>query len=382
MKELEFIFVDDCGTDNSMDAVYEWANQDPRVVVLINDRNLGEGGSRNRGIAAAKGEYINTVDPDDWVASDYYELLYAKATETSADIIKGIRIPINEKTGREVLPRSACNEKIQNGLANGEPLYLSLNIEHQTVLFKRSIWDREITYGTSANGADTTFLLRLCAKTSSFAREDQAIYYYLRRSDSATGDYSLKRSRNELISLEEQIDHFLQKGIFDSFAYRYLASRYDTYTTRFLRVCQRGTITAKEKECYITDLKKQIQRIPGYENLYALRPEMVALMKLDRILARSLFENVPACKKEVADWMAYLSVLDGKPKEDAIQKLEHLFDKYIQRKRKKGLSRLTIGRELLQIDAQWKHTEQKEIMDALLKRLILKRIIPQGKKAD
>ena len=92
MKELEFIFVDDCSEDESMEPVNEWASADPRVKVVRNEQNLGEGGSRNRGIEAAQGIYINTIDPDDWVAPDYYELLYTKAEQTGADIVKGTRI--------------------------------------------------------------------------------------------------------------------------------------------------------------------------------------------------------------------------------------------------------------------------------------------------
>ena len=97
--DLEFIFVDDLGEDNSMSFVHEWASTDSRVRILRNEKNLGEGGSRNRGIEASRGIYINTIDPDDWVAEDFYELLYAKAVETSADIVKGTRVMIDEDTG-------------------------------------------------------------------------------------------------------------------------------------------------------------------------------------------------------------------------------------------------------------------------------------------
>ena len=90
MDELEFIFVDDCSTDGSMVEVELWAAEDDRVRIIRNEQNLGAGPSRNRGIEAANGEYVSFIDPDDYVSSDFYELLYTAATADGRhDIAKG-----------------------------------------------------------------------------------------------------------------------------------------------------------------------------------------------------------------------------------------------------------------------------------------------------
>ena len=81
-SSLEFIFVDDCGTDDSMAQVEAFATQDARVVILRNASNAGTGVSRNRGIEHAQGNYLSFVDPDDSLAPDFYELLLKKARET------------------------------------------------------------------------------------------------------------------------------------------------------------------------------------------------------------------------------------------------------------------------------------------------------------
>lgn len=51
---LEFIFVDDCSTDGSMEKVEAWAAEDERVRILRNGENLGAGPSANRGIEWAR----------------------------------------------------------------------------------------------------------------------------------------------------------------------------------------------------------------------------------------------------------------------------------------------------------------------------------------
>ena len=48
LNEMEFIFVDDCSTDNSLNILYEFEKIDPeRVLVIKLDENLGPGGARN-----------------------------------------------------------------------------------------------------------------------------------------------------------------------------------------------------------------------------------------------------------------------------------------------------------------------------------------------
>lgn len=261
---LEFIFVDDCGTDNSMRIVESWAAEDDRVRLIRNESNKGEGASRNAGMEAARGIYVNTIDPDDWVSCDFYELLYAKAAKTGADIVKGKRIKIRDKSYDEHLPQSNLNEKIELSLTAGRPLYRVLTYEHQTVLFKRKLLSERTKYGKSANACDTMFLLSLCSEADSFALEKEARYYYLQRDGSATGDYSLRRSRNELISFREQIDFIIQREMTDKNAYAYCLKNYRTYSSRLCHAIKSEHIAPQAIEECISELKECVRLISPY----------------------------------------------------------------------------------------------------------------------
>lgn len=63
--DFELILIDDKSTDSSAGIMKRYAGQDPRVVVLENEENLGLTKSLNRGLAVAKGEYIARMDGDD-----------------------------------------------------------------------------------------------------------------------------------------------------------------------------------------------------------------------------------------------------------------------------------------------------------------------------
>jgi glycosyltransferase involved in cell wall biosynthesis len=63
-REFELLVIEDGSTDATGELLRTF--HDPRLVILPNERNLGLVTSLNRGIAAARGEYIARMDADDW----------------------------------------------------------------------------------------------------------------------------------------------------------------------------------------------------------------------------------------------------------------------------------------------------------------------------
>lgn len=89
LQEMEFIFVDDHGPDNSIELVQKMIENHPRktqFVFLKPEHNMGAGMARNFAIPQAKGEYIAFVDSDDWILSTMFEELYQKASEFDSDL--------------------------------------------------------------------------------------------------------------------------------------------------------------------------------------------------------------------------------------------------------------------------------------------------------
>ena len=63
-RDFEFIIINDGSTDASWEIIQRYANQDARIVPIIQD-NIGLTRSLNKGIQLAKGEYIARQDADD-----------------------------------------------------------------------------------------------------------------------------------------------------------------------------------------------------------------------------------------------------------------------------------------------------------------------------
>ena len=83
---FEVIVVDDCSTDNTLDALNDYASKHSNMVVLHQEVNQRQGAARNRGIDIAKGEYIAFCDADDTIVADGVMNALKAVSETKADI--------------------------------------------------------------------------------------------------------------------------------------------------------------------------------------------------------------------------------------------------------------------------------------------------------
>lgn len=97
-KSIEIICVNDGSTDSSLEILNEYANNDARFIVLSQE-NQGQGVARNRGIEIAKGEYLQFIDPDDWIEPDAIEILYNFANEHKSEVVKFNYKDYNEYSG-------------------------------------------------------------------------------------------------------------------------------------------------------------------------------------------------------------------------------------------------------------------------------------------
>lgn len=74
------------------------ALRDPRISVLVNDRNRGAPHSRNRGLAATGTPYVMFLDSDDYLTGELLEGLVAAMEAENADLGFGPWISLNEST--------------------------------------------------------------------------------------------------------------------------------------------------------------------------------------------------------------------------------------------------------------------------------------------
>lgn len=65
-KDFEFIIVNDCSTDSTLDIIKKYAKKDKRIKIISNKENQKIAQTLNNGLKEAKGKYVARLDADDW----------------------------------------------------------------------------------------------------------------------------------------------------------------------------------------------------------------------------------------------------------------------------------------------------------------------------
>ena len=101
-ESIEFLVLDDCGSDSSIDIIREYQNIHPRgkdIRIVRQPHNGGIGEARNKVVKEAQGRYLYFLDADDTIAPAAIELLYGQAQKYDADIVYGSYQRIEEFNG-------------------------------------------------------------------------------------------------------------------------------------------------------------------------------------------------------------------------------------------------------------------------------------------
>lgn len=136
LEGIEIICVDDGSTDNSLQILQNFAQNDKRIRVLT-QKNQGQSVARNLAMNVATGEYIGFIDSDDWIDEKMFEKLYQNAKKFDSNISMCSFTLFNEKTG----------------LSSDSDPYFTLN------LFPESFEDRSFSYKETYD-----FIFRICVQ--------------------------------------------------------------------------------------------------------------------------------------------------------------------------------------------------------------------------
>lgn len=277
---LEFLFIDDCSTDGSYALLQECAKKDSRISVFQNARNLGAGKTRNVGIDIAKGQYLSFLDADDYIAQDFYKLLYEKAQSESFDIVKGTLNAIDKNGNPQKWPN--LNRMFHDENKKHLPLYCKFTYEHVTAIFKRELFqNNQIRYGEKLAGEDNILLLKLCLNNPSFALEENAIYYHIIHSSSLEQRGGLQQWLDTLEGLEERIRILKTRGIIDSDYF--LINKMFNYLFDLIKreypTFDEIDFQSTDFQCLAKRIKEILQQIPKYSSIIQHNPRLQTFLK-------------------------------------------------------------------------------------------------------
>ena len=132
--DFEFVIVDD-GTQ--ADTVRRLAARDPRITVVVNERNTGAAAAGNHGIAAARSDIIVRLDADDVAEPARIGCLLAELEREPELGLVGSAVTLIDEAGRPhgVQPMPETDVEIRWTILFHNPFY------HSSIAFRRSCFE-------------------------------------------------------------------------------------------------------------------------------------------------------------------------------------------------------------------------------------------------
>ena len=211
-KNLEIILADDGSGDACASICDEYARKDSRIVV-IHKENGGLSDARNKGIEAAKGEYLAFVDSDDYIHRDMFKILMDTLLQTDSDVsmcsykyvYDGEPDETDVSFGTDHQVDIMDGHKAQNRYYSGDKK-LELTVAWNK-LYKKGLFT-QLRYPKGKIFEDEFTTYKALYKCSKICFVDLPLYYYLQRSDSIIGVMNGHRDSKVVAAYLQRIDFY------------------------------------------------------------------------------------------------------------------------------------------------------------------------------
>ena len=196
-KDVEYIFVNDCATDHSLEILKDVAAHYalPHCQFISHEHNRGSGAARLTGMEHASGDFVMFVDSDDLVPANAVETLVRRQAETGADMVDGATDSFAEDAFFD-------RQLPFKGPHFVERLIIGNTVPHHVWgrLIRRSVFtDHDIHFTEGVNQAEDYSVIPRVAYYASRAWTDTVVYHYrVDRSGSFTDGISPKHLRSFL----------------------------------------------------------------------------------------------------------------------------------------------------------------------------------------
>lgn len=242
LDDIEFIFVDDCTKDKSIEilesVLEEYPQRKPQTKIVHHEVNKGLPSARRTGIEIATGEYIAHCDSDDWVDVTMYEKMYEKAYSGDFDMV----------ISNYYVSDGFTHHTYYKAPLSSSPSTLYFNyINIWVKLTRSSIYQEnrfEAIYGTMLE--DRALSVQLTYYSKSIGLINEPLYYYYRNLESIcrvfTKEQCIKRFHEAVMNVNLIVNFMENKQI----AYQFPI---EICRLKFVARHQIAPVT-NDKDCY------------------------------------------------------------------------------------------------------------------------------------
>ena len=265
LDHVEFLFIDDCTPDRSMEILQAEIERHRDVITEKHwdvrtyrmPENSGQAAVRKQGISMATGQYIAHCDSDDWVEPAIFEKLYAAAQKSGADIVYGNyysdngRQAVARKRFRQFCPSpEALMERMMTGDENGSVW---------CALYSRALHTDTVLFPTGNMGEDLALNIQyLYNATQPVVLLEEPLYHYFINESSISNNPSAENIERNFRFMNQNAD-----VVCEFFAKNKAADQYGTALKSLRLLACRPLTPLLYKKRYYAMWLQQVKTIKG-----------------------------------------------------------------------------------------------------------------------
>lgn len=210
-SDIELIFVDDCGTDDSIAKLEMLISKGSRfpVQIIRHKQNRGLSAARNTGIEASSGDYVYFLDSDDDLAPSCIEELVAPLGDYAYDFVIGDYNLIGDGGYSPLLlPEGGTigNDKIIKAYAEGKWYVMAWN----KLLKKSFILGNGLFFKEGIIHEDVLWTFKLACLSESMYVVPKPVYNYYVRKASIMTSMSIEKDLSVYLDVLDEICSFVK----------------------------------------------------------------------------------------------------------------------------------------------------------------------------
>lgn len=215
-SEYEIILVDDGSTDGSGKICDEYSQKYSQIKT-IHQKNIGQGGARNKGIEEARGDYLLFIDSDDSIKENTFSYLYNTALDNGTDIVL-FGMDYIDEDGNTIETKRASSGGICNVDSSQCAYMASVDPYVWNKLYKRDIFIKNnIRYPEKVWYEDFSVISRIMLCADKVTVTDKVFYNYLQRKNSTMHVKNADKNSDMLKVVSDILDFYRNKGAFEKY---------------------------------------------------------------------------------------------------------------------------------------------------------------------
>ena len=170
-KNFEIIIIYDDNEKKDLSFIKQITKSDNRIKLIVNNKNIGAGLSRNKGIHKSLGKYISFIDADDfWKKNKLHEQIFFMeknnyfVSHTSYDIMNQNKKKIGHRNAKT--------------FENFEQLLFSCDIGLSTVVFRKEILKKGLKFPNLKTKEDFVLWLNILKKGYKIYSYKKSLVYW------------------------------------------------------------------------------------------------------------------------------------------------------------------------------------------------------------